>query len=366
MKEYRSVPVRPIVQPPPLLNGSNANPNSHDDVPSLDVPRANLREGSHEGESTSIVRPSSAQRSATPQQRQGTPRRASTPTRQSTPTRHGATPRPSTPSRPKVIVNLENFEEVAFPISTVFNSPRSLGVCAEYGVHATELLPRPPQEFLAPNVPETIAAMRYHHYETRRQAKLQQLRAARLARIDEEHQSGRPTHTDPYAAPVVATAPRAATPRGRGTPSAAGGDGAGGAVRQAIEEQQQRAVLERDARRQVIYERAAKAKLEREREVIQKQLLAEERLAAHRHALEEEKLRVIEMRRLRWTDARERVEHRRRQQEHSMNQRANEFNAKPERPHSKYQMLLAKELYFTPQQRTAKSRSASAQPPSEP
>lgn len=380
-----------------------------------------------------------------PQVRQSTPRRGDSPYRGSVvaedDSRRQATPRRQQPVQ---IINLENFE--SFPTSqlkTVFNSPRSLSVCAEHGIHANELLPRAPQDFLSTAVPETIAAMRYHHYEARRQEKLALLRAARADAIHaaaaaaaaeaiaEEERIGQSEGVNNITVEVISVQRRSDTtlsqPNAR-TPVRAGAStppvtrvaavsrrpvlssNPSAPVNVVRGHQDPTVLIERSNRREVVYERAMKLRLEQEQRVIQQQIQAEQRAVSHRKACEEEKARVIELRRLKWGDAREDIEHKRRQREYQDRRRRELFlstngavpyrrsnscsqplasastAAVPSRPSSTvaerslgatdlastgvlrerhhqqraWDVQLAKEQYFTPRQRAEKVRRASS------
>ncbi|CUG93852.1 Hypothetical protein, putative [Bodo saltans] len=265
--------------------------------------------------------------------------------------------RQATPRRQQAvqIINLENFE--AFPnanVKTIFNSPRSLSVCAEHGIHATELLPRAPQDFLSTAVPETIAAMRYHHFEARRQEKLALLRAARADAIHaaavaaaaelvreldatEHEDDANATAQVVTRAAVVPSASFLRTPAriGTSTPPATVRAAvsrrpvlsSGGSTTNTALRHDPTVLVERASKRELVYERAMKLRLEQEQRVIQNQIQAEQRAVSHRKACEEEKARVIELRRLKWGDAREEIEHKRRQREYQERRRREQFIA---------------------------------------
>lgn len=315
-REFRSVPVRSLHIPPPVeevatsAQNATVRPPSPSRVPSVDVPHINQSQG------------------ATPRPLSATRRRPES---------------PSASNRAVPIVNLENFEAYRTSIKTVFNSPRSLAVCAEFGIHSTELLPRAPQDFLGPNVPEAIAAMRYHHFESKRQEKLVLLRNARAEKICSEHQPRAAVPSEVVVKRIerpVICRPQQPLQQLRGATDL---------------------TVEKAAKRQLVYERALKAKLEKEQQVIQKQLLAEQRVAAHRHACESEKLKEIELRRLKWSDSREKIEHKRRQMEFQRQKRSESVDVRSGRVVSKWDIVSAKEQYFTPRHREEKRRATSAQ-----
>lgn len=299
-------------------------------------------------------------------------------------------------ARTHVVVNLENFEAVLLDEGrqipkSIFNSPRSLAVCAEFGVHASELIPRAPQEFLAPNVPETIAAMRYHHFETRRQQKLGALRRTRSDRIEKsiretiesvgnppqverEHSSadGAQQSVPNSQSTTAHSKPTAiALPKNRPVLPGAARISSAGAIGRPENDPK---LHERVARRELAYERAIKNRLEKDQMVIQRQLMKEQRAAAHRHACEADKLRVIELRRLRWSDAKENIERKKRQDEYLSAQKQNSGNVSScsptpfqrsasstsQRSNGKWSVAIAKEAYFTPRQREEKRRASSA------
>ena len=240
----------------------------------------------------------------------------------------------SSAAQARHIVNLENFERVPVHPKTIFDSPRSLEVCAANGIHATELLPRSIKDFLQPGVPEPIAAMRYNDFERRRREKLMLLRAARASRI--AHQ-----HAEPSKHPE-------ARPRMHHDPCA-GGDGFGAAL-----------ITRNTAKRQATYERALRSRLDKEHVAIEQQLNAEQRIAARKREVEEERLRKAEQRRLDWERTRERVEHRRRQFEYFALKKLEQQEQDNQARISKYSAALARERYMTPQRREEQRRSCSA------
>jgi hypothetical protein len=422
--EYRSFPVRAVR---PTHDGRSAAPSEPD--------HAATRRPSDATVAAAPLATPAAVAADQPQPRgQGTPRRGDSPYRGSVQveedSRRQATPRRQQPVQ---IINLENFE--AFPhanVKTVFNSPRSLSVCAEHGIHATELLPRAPQDFLSTAVPETIAAMRYHHFESRRQEKLALLRAARADAIhaaavaaaaelvreldaaehidDTEAAAPRATRVAAPSASIMRTPARAGTLTPPATVRAAASRRPvlSSAAPSALLRQDPTVLVERANKREQVYERAMKLRLEQEQRVIQQQIQAEQRAVSHRKACEEEKARVIELRRLKWGDAREEIEHKRRQREFQERRRREQFIASngaipfrrssssssqpssnvgtssraanhvdatstvfadlsstgvlQERRHQQraWDVQLAKEQYFTPRQRAEKVRRASS------
>lgn len=333
--EYRSFPmrsVRPTHDGRSMAEGDIGNRSADSE--------STLRPAESTAADTSAGGNPATSRAHTPlrqPQRMDSPRLASPDTNTS---RAGSAPRtrPQQPA-PHPVINLENFEKFQkLNLKTVFNSPRSLHVCAEHGIHATELLPRAPQEFLSLAVPETIAAMRYHHFESRRQEKLALLRAARADCIHEaaaaaaSSTTGRVEdeireHTGPGASVPVRTArtgastPPATTQRPVRSARPLLSDGPNSRQKDPT------VLVERSTRRDLVYERAMKLRLEKEQRVIQNQIVAEQRAAAHRRACEEEKIRVIELRRLKWGDAREDIEHKRRQREYLERQRREAYTA---------------------------------------
>lgn len=401
-KAYRSVPVR-LLHSSSLPSASDDGESGELGKPIADSITSPAERTNPEEERTPLPRTDVPKTNETQQQSSDTSRRLNN---------SSASGRRPSPLRQQVLVNLENFEHLMTtrpPLKTIFNSPRSLQVCAEFGIHVTELLPRAPQDFLAPNVPESIAAMRYHHFESRRQEKLGLLRAARADRITEsikesildaaaaasnrshsqsgegrnvadrhQHSAVAGTHE---VAPQSTQRPVVRRPAAEGRPvlsrSSQQGTSAG-----LPRHSDPTIIQERSARREVVYERAMKARLEKDQQVIQRQLLKEQRAVAHRHACEAEKLKVIELRRLRWSDQRENIEHKKRQSEFLHLRQLGErpstadmiASARVSSSRSssaqrlstsgvgstKYMMLFAKEQYFTPQQREEKRRASSA------
>jgi hypothetical protein len=104
-----------------------------------------------------------------------------------TPTRRCASARSGSASASRIRVNLDNFEgswKTAKPI----NSPRSLAVCAKYGIASGELVHKPLEQFMLGGgaVSEAVARRRFEHAEDKRQQKLALLRAERQALIEQE------------------------------------------------------------------------------------------------------------------------------------------------------------------------------------
>lgn len=107
---------------------------------------------------------------------------------------HGS-PRSSTPTSPRrpgtpratVPITLENFE-TSWKTSggAHINSPRSLAVCATYGITTEELLPKPFEAFKLAGaaVSDAIARRRYEHAEAKRLQKLALLRSERQELIE--------------------------------------------------------------------------------------------------------------------------------------------------------------------------------------
>jgi hypothetical protein len=129
----------------------------------------------------------------------------------------------------------------------------------------------------------------------------------------------------------------------------AGGDGFGAAL-----------ITRNTAKRQATYERALRSRLDKEHVAIEQQLNAEQRIAARKREVEEERLRKAEQRRLDWERTRERVEHRRRQFEYFALKKLEQQEQDNQARISKYSAALARERYMTPQRREEQRRSCSA------
>jgi hypothetical protein len=246
------------------------------------------------------------------------------------------------PPRQVVIANLENFETLKEPIRTVLNSPRSLAACAEKGIHPTELLARPLGDFLAPGVPEAVAAIRFHHFETRRQEKLAMLRDARAARIAAQHRVDS----------AVGQQQQTAVNKNK---TAAAETQAQLVGRLKADEEAAR----RKQRADLVRERAKHLEAQRERSIVEKQVSTARRVLEYRHSLEEDKLKVIELRRLRWADTREQMEHRRRVEEYEKQQRLQQHEER-RRVIDKYNIAVARGQYLTPRVREERIRASSA------
>jgi hypothetical protein len=87
------------------------------------------------------------------------------------------------------VVTLENFE-TSWKSGPLINSPRSLNVCAKYGIDPRELLYKPYEAFTLGGaaVSEAIARRRFEHSEGKRLQKLDLLRSERLELIEQERQ----------------------------------------------------------------------------------------------------------------------------------------------------------------------------------
>nr|CCD11996.1 unnamed protein product [Trypanosoma congolense IL3000] len=77
-----------------------------------------------------------------------------------------------------VSVSLDNFE-TAPRIKAVFNTPRSVKACSLAAVNPRDLLRRQLSDFMGHGVPENLVQMRYTYYESRRNAKIAQVRQIR-------------------------------------------------------------------------------------------------------------------------------------------------------------------------------------------
>jgi len=229
----------------------------------------------------------------------------------------------------KGVCNLENFETFEMHPRTVFNSPRSLAVCAQLGIHPTELLPRTIRDFIGPGIPSQVAQLRLRHFDERRTLKLQKLREARAALV---HNDGERSHTAPIpeSQQEVTTAMAIAT--------------------------------KREQQRRVVIERAKANNAQREHDLYTKQLQTASNASAVRLKREDEKMKLLELQRLRWEDRREEVEQRRRREEFASHARLSFEGTSTacSRSVSKYHMLLARERYKTPSQRNERVRASSA------
>eukprot|EP00760_Papus_ankaliazontas_P020227 PhM_4_TR18264/c0_g1_i1/m.54734 len=88
-------------------------------------------------------------------------------------------PMSSTPSA-RLTISLDNFEAIAKQRRrAVLNSPRSVRVCRANGITPDELMPLSPRHFADKGVLPEIAKLRYDHYEKKRQAKMDMLKAER-------------------------------------------------------------------------------------------------------------------------------------------------------------------------------------------
>ena len=348
-REYRSVPVRML----------NNNPSSSSSGAAMDIYVAKENTPSAVEQTRSVQQPpQSAQRPVSPVRRvnSNVPALDLTPSQQQrrpqSPLHSARSSRErgdAAPPRPVVIVNLENFESKE-PIKTVLNSPRSLAACAEKGIHPTELLRRPHGDFLAPGVPEAVAAIRYQHFETRRQEKLSLLRDARAARIAAQHRVD--NAVVPKDGNVTSTA------------AVAGSVGNIAVVRVAKETtlgklKADEEALKRRQRAELVRERANHLEAQRERQIVEKQVTSARRVLEYRHNCEEDKLKVIELRRLRWADSREQMEHRRRQEEFQRQQRQSQQDERS-KIIDKYNIVVAREQYLTPRARAERIRASSA------
>jgi hypothetical protein len=227
-------------------------------------------------------------------------------------------------------------------VKTVLNSPRSLAACAELGIHPTELLARPVGDFLAPGVPEAVATIRFQHFETRRQAKLATLRAARAAKIEAQH----------HAQNAVKRATAGPGP----TPASSSAAVPVSFARLKVEEENAKRRRQAD----LVRERAKLLDAQRERKIIDKQVSTARRVLDYRLDCEEDKLKVIELRRLRWADTREQMEHRRRAEEFRRQQRAQQ-NEERRKAFDKFNLAMARGQYLTPKAREERIRASSAQ-----
>ena len=295
--------------------------------------------------------------------------------------------RPSPTVRERIpVINLTNLD--ANGGGRQVNSPRSLAVCEEFGIHPTELLPRSIAQFKARGVPVNIAQMRFDHFETRRQEKLAMLREERENRIRgnsaNQHQASAtagatsivsespapntqvsllPKYTQEVLAKVRGEKHVVETPTRRNVAVSPVRSATGSSIPSAAREERSRAVIERENRRHLVYERAQKLKEERQCKSLMEQVHSQRRSEAHLKSVYDHRRHEIELRRLHRDDVITQIKHKKRQEEYQQTKHyvaSHSARSASAQPRDRFQVQLAKTLYLTPRQRHERARSSSA------
>jgi hypothetical protein len=339
--------------------------------------------------------------------RQASPRKGETPST----IQRSASPGQSSSARPRPpSVNLSNVESLGtqYPI----NSPRSLNLCKEFGIHPDELVPRSLPQFKARGVPDHIAQLRFEHFEQRRKHKLDILCQERENRINgvtpsltlDSQLNGRSASRTSDSGAAAATIPMSllprytqelllrATPRGNtgandrtpagsstARPALNGRDRSTAAnafnhdllrhqepaITAAMREERAQAVIEKENRRRLVYERAQREKEERQYESMTKQVLLHRRSESQLQMSRQLRQSSLEEQRLRREDTLQQIKLKRAQEQvlqTKIVQTAIKVHARSSSvdTRDRFKVQLAKSLYLTPRQRTERARSASA------